>query len=80
LLEGTTHLPKKSSPLFPRNNPPPEKKWPIVHMKCMLDDLVKILGSHINEINKYLDVLESEGKIKTMRQERGIFYQIANKA
>jgi len=52
----------------------------IFRRPCTLDDLVKVLGSHINEINKYLDVLESEGKIKTMRQERGIFYQIANKA
>jgi wyosine [tRNA(Phe)-imidazoG37] synthetase (radical SAM superfamily) len=52
----------------------------IFRRPCTLDDLVKILGSHINEINKYLDVLESEGKIKTIRQERGVFYQIANKA
>jgi len=52
----------------------------IFRRPCTLDDLVKILGSHINEINKYLDVLESDGKIKTIRQERGVFYQIANKA
>jgi len=51
----------------------------IFRRPCTLDDLVKILGSHINEINKYLDVLESEGKIKTIRQERGVFYQVANK-
>ncbi|MBI9039279.1 MAG: radical SAM protein [Bacteroidales bacterium] len=51
----------------------------IFRRPCTLDDLVKILGSHINEINKYLDVLEAEGKIKTMRQERGVFYQIAKK-
>ena len=31
---------------------------------------------HINEINKYLDVLEAENKIETVRQERGIFYQL----
>ncbi len=43
---------------------------------CTLDDLAKILGMHINEINKYLDVLEAENKIKPVRQERGIFYQI----
>jgi len=41
---------------------------------CTVDDLVKILGLHSNEINKYLDVLESEDKIKSVRQERGLFY------
>ncbi|MBN2571119.1 MAG: radical SAM protein [Ignavibacteriales bacterium] len=46
---------------------------------CTLDDLTKILGIHINEINKYLDVLESENKIETVRQERGVFYQAKNK-
>jgi len=46
---------------------------------CTLDDIVKILGLHINEINKYLDVLESEGKIEPIRQERGVFYQIRHK-
>jgi hypothetical protein len=34
---------------------------------------------HINEINKYLDVLEAESKIEAVRQERGIFYQIKHK-
>ncbi len=46
---------------------------------CTVDDLVKILGLHINEINKYLDVLEAEGKIEPVRQERGVFYQIKHK-
>jgi len=48
----------------------------IARRPCTLDDLVKILGLHINEINKYLDVLEAEGKIEAVRQERGVFYQI----
>ncbi len=48
----------------------------IARRPCTLDDLTKILGLHINEINKYLDVLESEEKIKTVQQERGVFYQI----
>jgi len=48
----------------------------IVRRPCTLDDLVKILGIHINEINKYLGVLEDEDKIETIQQERGIFYQI----
>jgi len=51
----------------------------ITRRPCTLDDLVKILGMHINEINKYLDVLEAEGKIEPTRQERGVFYQIKKK-
>lgn len=42
---------------------------------CTLDDLTKILGLHASEINKYLDVLEADKKIETVRQERGVFYQ-----
>ena len=43
---------------------------------CTLEDLHKILGLHINEINKYLDVLEDEGKIRSVREKRGLFYKI----
>jgi len=43
---------------------------------CTIEDLEKILGLHVNEINKYLDVLDSDNKIETYRQERGIFYQL----
>lgn len=43
---------------------------------CTVDDLVNLLGSHINEINKYLDVLEAENKIEVVRQERGLFYRV----
>lgn len=43
---------------------------------CTSDDLIQILGLHINELNKYLDVLGSENKIKSVIRERGIFYQI----
>ncbi len=46
---------------------------------CTLDDLTKILGLHINEINKYLDVLDAEEKIEAIEQERGVFYQIKEK-
>ncbi len=46
---------------------------------CTLDDLHKILGLHINEINKYLDVLEDEGKIVSKREKRGLFYALAKK-
>lgn len=44
---------------------------------CTLEDLEKILGRHINEINKYLVVLEESGVIETSTQERGIFYQLS---
>ncbi|HKL09460.1 MAG TPA: radical SAM protein [Bacteroidales bacterium] len=43
---------------------------------CTLEDLANILGLHVNEINKYLDVLEGDNKIKIVRQDRGLFYQI----
>ena len=42
---------------------------------CTLEDLEEILGLHIHEINKYLGVLEEAGKIRSIRQERGTFYQ-----
>jgi wyosine [tRNA(Phe)-imidazoG37] synthetase (radical SAM superfamily) len=45
---------------------------------CTITDLSQMLGRHINEINKYLDVLDNEKKIKTIKQERGMFYQINN--
>ncbi len=48
----------------------------IVRRPCTLDDLTKILGKHVNEVNKYLDVLEADGKIETVEQERGVFYQV----
>jgi len=51
----------------------------ITRRPCTVDDLVKILGLHINEINKYLDVLESEGKIESIWQNRGVFYQVSHK-
>jgi len=43
---------------------------------CTVDDLSKILGMHLNEVNKYLDVLEAGGKIVTVRKERGVFYKL----
>lgn len=42
---------------------------------CTLEDLSGILGLHINEINKYLAVLESENKISSVMQQRGMFYK-----
>jgi len=43
---------------------------------CTLSDLEKMTGMHINEINKYLDVLEDDDKIESNRQQRGVFYKI----
>ena len=43
---------------------------------CTLSDLSAILGIHINEINKYLGVLDEAGKITAVRQDRGVFYSI----
>ncbi len=51
----------------------------ILRRPCTLDDLEKILGIHISEINKYLDVLEAQNKIVAVHQERGVFYQAAEK-
>ena len=48
----------------------------IARRPCTLEDLTKILGKHVNEVNKYLDVLEAENKIETVEQERGFFYQV----
>jgi len=43
---------------------------------CTMDDLKNILGLHVNEINKYLDVLENEGKVEAHFEERGVFYKL----
>jgi wyosine [tRNA(Phe)-imidazoG37] synthetase (radical SAM superfamily) len=49
----------------------------IVRRPCTAEDLTQMLGMHINEVNKYLSVMEANGKIKQVEEERGIFYQIA---
>ncbi|HPE36412.1 MAG TPA: radical SAM protein [Spirochaetales bacterium] len=46
---------------------------------CTLEDITKILGMHVNEVNKYLDVLENDGRIEVVSQERGFFYRPARK-
>jgi len=48
----------------------------IARRPCTIDDVSEILGMHISEINKYLDVLEAEGKIESKEGSRGIFYQL----
>lgn len=49
----------------------------IARRPCTLDDLSTILGLHVSEINKYLDVMTADKKILAVHQDRGIFYQIA---
>lgn len=51
----------------------------IARRPCTLDDLHRLLGIHVNEINKYLGTLETEGKIVTQSLERGVFYELKNK-
>ncbi|MCK4677003.1 MAG: radical SAM protein [Bacteroidales bacterium] len=51
----------------------------IFRRPCTLEDLTKILGLHMNEVNKYLDVLEADNKIESSHQKRGIFYQVKHK-
>ncbi len=48
----------------------------ITRRPCTLTDLANILGQHPNEINKYLDVLEADKRVTTVKQERGLFYQL----
>lgn len=42
---------------------------------CTLQDLCQILGLHVNEVNKYLSVLDEEDEIEIVRLERGDFYK-----
>ncbi|MEA2042867.1 MAG: radical SAM protein [Bacteroidota bacterium] len=51
----------------------------IARRPCTLDDLHRLLGIHVNEINKYLGTLEKEGKIITQNLERGVFYKLNHK-
>ncbi len=47
----------------------------IYRRPCTCEDLSKILGLHVTEINKYLAALEDDDKIKSVRETRGLFYQ-----
>lgn len=48
----------------------------IARRPCTLIDISNILGLHINEINKYLDVLEEDDKIESVQEGRGLFYRL----
>lgn len=47
----------------------------IARRPCTLEDLSVILGWHINEVNKFLGVLEEQGKIQSRRQGEMVFYE-----
>lgn len=49
----------------------------IARRPCTLQDLAELLGLHAAEVNKYLDVLEADKKIKVVKQKRGFFYKKA---
>lgn len=46
----------------------------IARRPCTVDDLSTILGLVAAEINKYVGVLEGEGRVVPVRRERGVFY------
>ena len=48
----------------------------IARRPCTVEDIIKITGLNVSEINKYLDVLENKNVIETKKQKRGVFYQI----
>jgi wyosine [tRNA(Phe)-imidazoG37] synthetase (radical SAM superfamily) len=43
---------------------------------CTDNDLCTILNIHINELNKYLSSLLSEGKIESIHLDRGVFFKL----
>lgn len=51
----------------------------ILRRPCTKEDLCEILGLHIHDISKYLDVLAEEGKVVTEKLPRGIFYKVKDK-
>jgi hypothetical protein len=42
---------------------------------CTMDDLSSILDLHPLELTKYLDVLETERRVRLEAGERGVFYR-----
>ena len=48
----------------------------IARRPCTLKDLSEILGLQAEEVNTYLKSLETDKKIKIVKQKRGLFYQL----
>ena len=42
---------------------------------CTAEDIARMTGLHIDEVTKYLAELAAQGKVRTKRGMRGIFYQ-----
>ncbi len=51
----------------------------IARRPCTIQDLRALLGLHLQEIHKYLEVLENKEKITTEFGERGMFYRLVRK-
>jgi wyosine [tRNA(Phe)-imidazoG37] synthetase (radical SAM superfamily) len=51
----------------------------IARRPCTSKDLSEILGLQVNEVDTYLKSLEAEKKITTIKQKRGLFYQLSKK-
>jgi wyosine [tRNA(Phe)-imidazoG37] synthetase (radical SAM superfamily) len=49
----------------------------IARRPCTLKDLSEILGLHTDEVKKYIDSLQTDKKIKVVKQKRGLFYFIS---
>jgi wyosine [tRNA(Phe)-imidazoG37] synthetase (radical SAM superfamily) len=49
----------------------------IARRPCTVEDLCSVLGLKDREVLKYLDVLESDRRLRAEVQERGIFYRLA---
>jgi len=49
----------------------------IARRPCTLKDLSDILGLHTGEVKKYIDSLQTDKKIKVVKQKRGLFYFIS---
>lgn len=45
---------------------------------CTVQDISTMLDININEVNKYIRILEQEGKIKVKQEKRGHFYYVEN--
>ena len=49
----------------------------IARRPCTLKDPSDILGLHTGEVKKYIDSLQTDKKIKVVKQKRGLFYFIS---
>ena len=49
----------------------------IARRPCTLKDLSEILGLPTHQVKTYLYSLETEGKIKSVKQKRGLFYRVS---